>query len=277
MSSVDTLLMSEQDLINKNDEQVIPASSLRMQLCDLGVNEGDCLLAHTSLSKIGWIPNGAQLMAEILIEAVGRTGLICVPTFCGQNTDPANWSRPPVPQNWHDEIRNSMPAFHPDYTPSRKMGAINEVLRSMPGAVRGAHPRSSFAAIGEGAREMVEGFTLESEFDDHSALGKLYQKDAKVLFLGTGFANCTCFHLAEHRVGGLHRLPGGSAMAVNGKREWVAFVADDYCDDDFEEIGKAFILNSKTLQTGKVGKAECRLFSFREAVDFAQNWMIKNR
>ncbi|PHR62728.1 MAG: AAC(3) family N-acetyltransferase [Robiginitomaculum sp.] len=269
--------MSEQALIDKNAGNMMSAASLRLQLSDLGIKHGDCVFAHTSLSQIGWLPNGAQLMAEILVEAVGDTGLICVPTFTGQNTDPANWSRPPVPHAWHAEIRNSMPAFQPEFTPSRMMGAINEVLRTMPEAYRGTHPRSSFAAIGAGAFEVVNEYTLEAEFDDCSALGKLYQKNAKVLFLGTDFANCTCFHLAEHRVGGLRSLPGGSAMIVDGKRRWVDFAGDDYCDDDFEILGADFASVSKTMKTGKIGRADSKLFSMREAVDFAQNWMDKSR
>ncbi len=253
------------------------AAMLRRDLFVLGVRPGDTLLVHTSLSSLGWVPNGAQTVAQILVESVCPGGLICVPTFSGQNSDPANWIAPPVPKSWHEDIRQSLPAFDPAITPTRAMGVINDVIRTMPGAVRNGHPRSSFTAVGEGAAECVEHFELAAEFGEHSVLARLYERDARVLFLGTGFANCTCFHLAEHRAGVLGTIKEGAAMMVDGVRQWVSFTGARYDDDDFEALGAAFETQSETIQVGQVGQAHSRLFSLREAVDFAQNWLRAQR
>ncbi len=269
--------MTESKVIESNLGSMPSAVTLRHDLTALGVKNGDMLLVHTKLSKLGWVPGGPQTIAETLVGCVGDEGLICVPTFSSQNTDPANWQSPPVPQDWHDEIRATMPPFHPAYTPTRSMGAINDVIRSMPTAVRNGHPFSSFAAIGKNAERIVGGFTVAFDFDEHSPLARLYDANAKVLLLGTGFANCTCFHLGEHRAGKCGPAKGGTAMMVDGKRQWVSFDTIDYCDDDFETLGNAFAAHSQTLRKGKVGQADCRLFSIREAVDYAQKWISQNR
>jgi aminoglycoside 3-N-acetyltransferase len=269
--------MDEDKVIKSHSGGMSSAKILREGLMALGVKAGDTLLVHTSLSKLGWVPGGAQTVAETLVSSVGNRGLICVPTFSSQNTDPANWQAPPVPQDWHDEIRATMPPFRPAYTLTRSMGAINDVIRSMPDAVRNGHPFSSFAAIGKNAERIVSDFTVAFDFDEHSPLARLYDANANVLFLGTGFANCTCFHLGEHRAGKSGTAKGGTAMMVDGQRKWVSFDTFAYCDDDFETLGNAFETHSQTLRKGKVGQADCQLFSLCEAVDFAQKWILENR
>jgi aminoglycoside 3-N-acetyltransferase len=270
-------LMSDETATTAKIETMTTPDAIRHELHKLGVRQGDVLLTHTSLSKLGWVPNGAQSVAEAMVQSVGKNGLICVPTFSAQNTDPANWKYPPVPAEWHDEIRATMSAYQAATTPSLNMGAINEVIRTMPEAVRNAHPSYSFAAVGHNARDIVTITTLKSEFGEQSPLARLYDADAKVLFLGTSYANCTCFHLGEHRAGGIKTLSGGAAMIVDSKRQWVVIPRLDYRDDDFATLGNAFEARSHTLRKGKVGQADCQLFSIREAVDFAQKWILENR
>ena len=47
--------------------------------------------------------------------------------------------------------------------------------------------------------------------------------------------------------------------------------------DDFKKIGKAYQKAGGTLQIGKVGIARAILIPQRELVDFAAQWMTKNR
>ncbi len=269
--------MSDETAVTAKIKTMTAPNIIPQKLYELGVRHGDVLLAHTSLSTLGWVPNGAQSVAEAMVQSVGNNGLICVPTFSAQNTDPVNWTSPPVPAEWHDEIRATMSPYIAATTPSLNMGAINDVIRTMPQAVRNEHPSYSFAAIGKNARDIVTITALAAEFGEQSPLARLYEADAKVLFLGTGYANCTCFHLGEHRAGGIKTLSGGAAMVVDNKRQWVAIPRLDYRDDDFEALGASFAKKSATLCTGKVGQADCSLFSLKEAVDFAQGWIPKNR
>lgn len=105
-------------------------ASLAAALRDLGVRPGETLLAHTSLSSLGWVCGGAVAVVQALLDAVGPDGTLTVPTHSGDNSDPAGWSAPPVPEPWWPAIRAHMPPYDPRTTPSRGVGVVPETLRT---------------------------------------------------------------------------------------------------------------------------------------------------
>src|SRR5262249_32264089 len=121
--------------------------SLARDLRALGLGGGDVVVVHSSLTALGWVSGGAQAAVQALLDAVAPAGPIVVPAQSGGLSDPAEWRNPPVPEAWLDTVRDSMPAYDPARTPTRGMGAIPELLRTWPGAIRSAHPHVSFAAI----------------------------------------------------------------------------------------------------------------------------------
>jgi aminoglycoside 3-N-acetyltransferase len=56
-----------------------------------------------------------------------------MPSFTYVYSDPANWSGPPAPCDWHDTICTEMPLFNPLFMPMLGMGHITECFRSWPG------------------------------------------------------------------------------------------------------------------------------------------------
>ncbi len=264
--------------IIERTERPVTVPRIVRDLRTLGVALGDRLLVHTSLSKLGYVPGGAQAVIEALIESVGPEGLIAMPTFSADLSDPRNWRKPPIPEEWHEETRAAMPAYEPQKSPTRAMGVINECFRSWPAAQRSAHPHDSFTVWGAGAAQIVAPHEVAHAMDDLSPLGRLYEADAKVLLLGPGFENCTSFHLAECRSG---RLPPliltGAPMIVRGGRRWISFTAPNFQGEDFGGLGSAFEQSSRSVSAGKVGEAACRLFHMRAAVDFAVGWLREHR
>ena len=112
--------------------------SLAVQLCTLGVSKGQTLLVHSSLRALGWTCGGAQGVIMGLLEAVGPQGTIAMPAHSGDYSDPAFWENPPVPVAWHEYIRGTMPAWRADLSPTRGIGTIPEVFRSMAGVAQRA-------------------------------------------------------------------------------------------------------------------------------------------
>jgi aminoglycoside 3-N-acetyltransferase len=62
------------------------------------VKPGDILLVYSSLSSLGWVNGGAEAVVLALPDVLGETGTLVVPTQFPDNSDPANWQHPPVPE-----------------------------------------------------------------------------------------------------------------------------------------------------------------------------------
>lgn len=98
------------------------------------------IIVHSSLSSIGWISCGAVAVVEALMKVVTEEGTIIMPTQSSDLSDPKHWSRPPVPEDWWQIIRDNVPAFDSRITPTRGMGEIVECFRTYPNVVRSNHP-----------------------------------------------------------------------------------------------------------------------------------------
>ena len=249
---------------------------LRRDFEALGIEPGMCLMVHSSLSSIGWIPGGAQLVIETLLDVLGGDGTLMVPTHSTYLTDPATWAAPPVPKEWHEEIRNGFPAFDPRKSQTRGMGILPETLRRWPGAIRSNHPHTSFCAVGNRAEELMADHALASPMGTGSPLQKLCDIDGTTLLLGVGYGNNTCFHLAEDSLDNPPRVIDGAPILQDGKSAWVKFDSIDYDDEGFDACGAAFEKTGKSHK-GKVGNADCYMFPTRIAVDFAKTWLRQNR
>lgn len=199
-------------------------------------------------------------------------GTVMVPAHTGDLSEPSRWRNPPVPPEWWPVIRAQTPAFDPRTTPTWHMGAVADVLRTWPGAIRSRHPSVSFAAHGHHAEALCGEHPLELSMGDRSPLGRLYELDGSVLLLGVGFDRNTSFHLAEARSGTRRTLTEGAPVLEDGRRTWKTYEDIAYDDSIFAEIGIAFAATG-AVRAGTVGAAPAQLFGQRAAVDFACAWL----
>jgi aminoglycoside 3-N-acetyltransferase len=250
--------------------------TLAEDLRGLGIGPGDTLLMHSSLRALGWVDGGAPAVVRALLAVLGPAGTIVVPTQTADNRDPSTWDDPPPP-SWWEEIRRHVTAFDPARTPSRRMGAIAECVRTWPGAVRSAHPQTSFAALGPAAAALMAEHRLEAQLGEASPLGRLAQTDARILLLGVGFDRCTAFHLAEHRRPDPPTRPDACAVATPAGRAWVPFTAVHLDAGDFAALGADLAAQTDLVVHGAVGAAEARLVPLAHAVDYAEKWLIAHR
>ena len=266
--------MSEGDVVSRTGMPNTVAS-IAKDLKALGFRNGDVALVHSSLSRLGWVCGAEQAVIQGLQAAAGPTGTLCMPAQT-VNSDPIEWKNPPVPDGWLSVIYNNMPAFDVNRMPARGMGRIAELFRTFPGCLRSNHPQVSFSAWGRLAADIIKNHPLTPQFGAESPLGKLYELDAKVLLLGAGYDACTCFHMGETLFDRMPRKRQGASILVGGERQWTCFEDFDYNSDDFDKLGEDFE-KEMPVALGKVGEGDCRLFSLREAVDYATNWLPKNR
>jgi len=249
--------------------------SLVGDLGALGVRRGQDLLVHSSLRRIGKVAGGAVTVLRALRTTIGRKATLVVPTQTPANSHSSRAFLASIGGPGPDSLarfRADTPGYDPATSPSTGMGVLAEHLRTRPGAMRSAHPQTSFAALGPRAADCVAGHELNCHLGEQSPLGWLYRADAAVLLLGVGYAACTAFHLAEYLLPGAHRFREYRCFTLGeGKRRERSFTALDLDDSDFEAVG-ASMDREPFARRGRVGTADCRLFPVRAAVDFAAAW-----
>ena len=148
---------------------------------DAGLVSGDSVMVHSSLRSFGLVEGGADAVLDALLDAIGPTGNLMLPTF--------NYSSPP-PE----------PHFDPDETPGRT-GIIPETGRKRPGAIRSLHPTHSVAVLGPQADALTRDHLAGRAFGVGSPIDRLVQMGGKVLLVGVGFAANSTVHVAEEHAG----------------------------------------------------------------------------
>jgi aminoglycoside 3-N-acetyltransferase len=248
-------------------------TSIAEDLRKLGLKKGMTVIVHSSLKSLGWVVGGPVAVVQSLMDVITEEGTLVMPTHTAHYSDPAGWINPPVPKEWWSVIRDEMPAFDPEITPTFFMGAIVEAFRTFPGVIRSNHPTESFAAWGKNKETIINGHSADFALGEDSPLGKMYKLNGYVLLIGVGYESNTTMHLAEHRVPNPKSEENAGPFNQEGDRVWKTFKQVSYREELFEEIGRAYEEKGHSVQKGKAGLAECRLIPQVELVDFTEKWL----
>lgn len=226
-------------------------------LRELGLKEGDVVLVHSSLSSFGYVEGGADAVIDALLEVVGKSGTVVIPTLTGSEKLSAD--NPPV--------------FSPSSTPCWT-GLIPETFRKRRDAIRSRHPTHSVAAIGTMAEYLTRG---HEHCDTPCGIGspyfKLAELDGYVLFLGVGlWCNTTLHTVEELAMVPYHLQPKPvEAKIVNddGTVEVVRIKIHLYgYERDFEKI-EPILLSKGFMKIGRIGNATVRLVKAKPMIELA--------
>jgi len=268
------------------ESAAIARDQLVADLSSLGLQPGQDLLIHSSLRRIGPIAGGAATLLAAIMDVAGPMATLVVPTGTTWNSFTSRaFFNETAGRNAEELARYiaTMPGFDPATTPSAGVGVFAEHVRTFPGAHRSAHPQSSFAAVGQRARDAMSVHDLDCHLGERSPLGWLYKAGAAVVLLGVSYCVCTAFHLAEYRVAGvLPRREYRCFTASGGVRTTRTFTDIDLIDEDFELIGAALEATTwpdaaTAPRHSRVGMAPATLLPMRTAVDFARSWLAEHR
>jgi aminoglycoside 3-N-acetyltransferase len=252
----------------------------RELLADLrrvGVQEGDTLLVQASLRSLGPLRGGVATLLAALRGALGPSGTLVAYTATPENSETSRLyleATAGLDAAGLARYRDAMPAFDPASTPcSPTVGRLSEEIRRMEGALRSAHPQTSFAAVGAAAREVTEGHPPECHLGEQSPLGELYRRGGSVLLVGVPHWRCTGYHLAEYQVDWRDRRRYSCVVRDrDGTRRWLEFTGLDLDDRHFAQLGAA-VRERVALRRGLLGDAECFLVPLTAAVDVARGWL----
>ena len=240
------------------ERKIVLKQDILDALLSVGVSKGQTIMVHTSLSSLGFVCGGAQQSWKNLDPTTG-----------------VHWEEP---EDWWQLIRDNWPAYNKEITPTNTMGAVAEMFRKWPGALRSDHPARSVAAWGKYAEYLTAAHDLSNIFGDGSPIGKLYELDGLVLLIGVGYDKNTSLHLADVRADypGKHNSIEHSAVMENGHRVWKRYETLFVDGEDFNEIGTAFE-NACPIHKASLGNGTIRLMKQRDLVDFAVRWIEENR
>ncbi|HEY5563519.1 MAG TPA: AAC(3) family N-acetyltransferase [Clostridiaceae bacterium] len=154
---------------------------------ELEIKRDDTLLVHSSMKSIGNVENGADTVLDAFIEYL-EPGLLIFPTH--------SWATINENNNVFNVLKE--PAC---------IGILPNLFMKREGVVRSYHPTHSVAALGMGAKEYTSGEEkLETPCNRKGCWGKLYDRKAKILFLGCTLKPNTYLHGVEEWNGINNRL-----------------------------------------------------------------------
>ena len=155
-------------------------------LISLGVEEETDLILHSGLSKLGHVVGGPQTLLDALAQVLGPKATIIVPTypFSSSALEYATSSQP------FDAVLDGS-----------HMGAITELVRSQPVAMRSKHPTHSVAAIGPNADfYTVDHHHSVTPCGPGSPFRRLSERQGQILSLGAGIGKISSYHVVEDAV-----------------------------------------------------------------------------
>lgn len=152
-------------------------------IVELGINQGDTLFVHSSLDAFGGFRGKPSDVITTLQNAVGRHGMVMMPTMAFDGTAIAYVQNTPVV-----DLKRA---------PSR-MGLLTELFRRAPDVVRSAHPTHPIAVWGDEATQVIAGHHLaNTPCGAPGPLHQLLKRNGKIVFLGTDINVMTFYHTLE--------------------------------------------------------------------------------
>jgi aminoglycoside 3-N-acetyltransferase len=228
-------------------------TEITASLRTLGLDQGDTVFVHSSLSSMGYVEGGAVSVTDALLCALGQQGTLIVPTFTFG----------------HDNCTH--PVFDP-YRDRSEMGRVSEELRTRPKSSRSIHLLHSVSALGF-LSEQITTDHGESAWAEDGPFGKLYEFDAKILLLGVPYFRCTHFHVIEQMAAVPYRhwvnIEAYTREKKGAKRSLYTRVfkpKPDFPGNDFNKFG-TILENRKLAHVGFIGNAVARLFRVRDVIN----------
>ena len=167
----------------------LTADDVAAGLRSVGVEPGDIVMFHSSLSSMGHVCGGADTVIEGFLQAVGPEGTVAVPTLWWDGSqDLADWDY------------DSSPSYP---------GLITETFRRRPDSIRSNNPTHSVSAIGPRAAELTADhgkwglrpcMYRDEAFAEASPWERLYQWNAHYCFVGVDFTVNTMGHYGQCRL-----------------------------------------------------------------------------
>ena len=153
-------------------------------LGEVGIGQGDTLLAHSFLGAFGILEGGVESVIAAFDTAIGPNGTLILPTYTLS-------------------FLKGQPYDH-EKSPS-EVGQLTEYFRKLPDVTRTFQPLYSHAIRGPKLRYYAENTSMTGLGPD-SLFERLRHDNAQILFFGCPMDAATFIHYVEHSVKAAYRF-----------------------------------------------------------------------
>ncbi len=159
---------------------------LVLGLRSVGLERGVTVCVHSSLSRLGYVQGGADMVIDAILECVGPEGSVMMPSFPSMGAMAEQLARGEL--------------FDVRYSPSR-VGIVTEAFRRRPGVARSLHPTNPVAGWGRGIDELLKDHDRSpTPYGVDTPYGRLANiEDAFILMMETHIHSF--LHHLQERVG----------------------------------------------------------------------------
>lgn len=250
-------------------------------ICDLknmGLKPTDTVFVHSSYKHIAGemgVEGGADTVVDAFIEYFGKEGLAVFPAMSWKLGYWLNDDGDICPP-WEEPGEGFKPygnEFDVKTTPCHGLGIIPEIFRQRENVVRSLCPTSSVCAYGKDAKSFcADHEKAETPLNWNSPWGKLYDRNAKILFLGTTMCCNTFLHVIEDHA----EIPGllvpyiwkYTVVDYEGNRFPVEFKRHVPGHNHYYIKVQQELIDAGIVTVEKFGSAECHLVDAVKEADY---------
>lgn len=260
---------------------MLTVAALAEQLRRLGIADGDVVMPHASLRRIGPVEGRAAGVVAALDRAVGPAGTVIMGLGAA---NPWAWVND-EPEERRPALLADAEPFDPVHTPAEAdLGVLAEIFRQTPGTLVSNHPEGRFGARGAHAAEFVSDVAWDDYYGPGSPLERLVQSHGKIVRLGADIDTLTLLHYAEYfvpldtkrRARRYRRVqtPSGPEIRIVSCLDDDAGIIDWTGDDYFGLILSAYLATGRATQ-GWVGGARSEVLDAADVCAFGIGWMTR--
>lgn len=229
--------------------------NLIQQFSDAGLKHNDTVLIHSSMKKIGDVNGGAETVFSAFEEYFSE-GLIAFPTL-----------------TWKIGLYPSAGNVYSVRDSATDIGLLPELFRHRSGVVRSLLPTHSLTAKGRDAENFchVEPTAIKSSLPWDSPWGRLYERKAKILFIGCTVQSCTFFHAVEEKaaVPGLFDPVAKHVKIIDydGNETEIDMYRHLGAHSKYYRLTESLLFAENALEITKIGAAKTYILDAEKACD----------
>lgn len=270
------IYLAECGYLSVEDKGALDMEDIKSCLKKLGIEKGDNIALHSSLSGAGFIKGGASTVINAFLDMIGKEGTLLAPTFNGPYF------------GFEGEVNksNRMRPYSYGDVASIRTGAVPRAMVKSFGAKRGKNATHSFAGIGPMTDYCIDAHQfLDPPVCKNSPLEKLAEIGGKIVFFACGLAPSTYIHCFEDRYN-CEFLDNAIIKYVDDNGRIRTAVHERHlpgCRDFYNFRGPEAKFYKRALELGldlkceKLGIAEVYVLDIKNAFEVADRVFSENR